>query len=230
MYRTLKILANIIGKPNAAFRVLTDQADWVKAFIIIALVSIGIAWAVLPFSQQVGHAKMLESSLDAPQTEQNQTTAERLGFLPVLVTPFSLFIKCLVSAGILYFGCQFLGSQQALKFKSMFAVTVHTELILVLSHLINAVFLLCFKDMSDVQKPIDLQMIPGLHLLFGDHPLGVLQLTLLSQVTPFAIWYLIVLSLGVAIVADLKRKRVEWLIVLVWLVDIGFRVAVSAFF
>ena len=43
------------------------------------------------------------------------------------------------------------------------------------------------------------------------------------------IWYLIVLSLGVAIVADLKKRRVEWLVVLVWLVDIGFRIAVSAF-
>ena len=229
MHRTLKILANIIGKPSAAFRVLKDQPDWFKAFIIIALVSIGTAWAVVPFSQQVGHAKMLESGPDAPHIEQNQTTMERLSFLPLLFTPFSLFLKCLVSAGILYFGSQFLGSQQALKFKSMFAVTVHTELILVLSHFINAALLLSFKDISDVQKPIDLQMVPGLHLLFGDHPLGVLKLTLLSQVTPFAIWYLIVLSLGVAIVADLKRKRVEWLVVLVWLVDIGFRIAVSAF-
>ena len=112
----------------------------------------------------------------------------------------------------------------------MFAAVVYSELILVFSMLINAALLLCFKDIGDVQKPIDLQMIPGLHLLFGDHALGVLKLTLLSQVTPFAIWYLIVLSLGVAIVADLKRKRVEWLVVLVWLADIGFRIAVSAFF
>ena len=97
------------------------------------------------------------------------------------------------------------------------------------SYLINAVLLLGFKDISDIQTPIDLQMIPGLHLLFGDHPLGALKLTLLSQMTPFALWYLIVLSVGVAIVADLKRKRVEWLIVLVWLVDIGFRGVTSVF-
>lgn len=229
MYRTLKVLANIIGKPSAAFRMLKDQPGWFKAFIVIALVSIGTAWAVLPFSQQVEHAKMLESGLDAPQTKQNQTAVEKLSFLTPLFTPFSLLIKCLVSGGILYLGSQFLGSQQALKFKSMFAVVVHTELILVLSHLINTALLLCFKDISDIQKPIDLQMIPGLHLLFGDHPLGVLKLTLLSQMTPFAIWYLIVLSVGVAIVADLKRKRVEWLAVLVWLVDIGFRVVASVF-
>lgn len=226
MSRTLKILANIIGKPSAAFRTLKDQPDGFKAFIIIALVSIGIAWAVLPFSQQI---KMLEPGLDTPHIEQNQTTVESLNFLTLLFTPFLLLIKCLVSAGILYFGSQFLGSQQALKFKQKFAVVVHAELILVLSNLINTVLLLGFKDIRDVQTPIDLQMIPGLHLLFGDHPLGDLKLTLLSQMTPFAIWYLIVLSVGVAIVADLKRKRVEWLVVLVWLVDIGFRIATPVF-
>lgn len=129
MYRTLKIFANIIGKPSAAFRVLKDQPDGFKAFIIIALVSIGIAWAVLPFSQQI---KMLEPGLDAPHIEQNQTTVERLSFLTLLFTPFLLLAKCLISAGILYFGSQFLGSQQALKFTSMFALVVHTELILVL--------------------------------------------------------------------------------------------------
>lgn len=226
MYRTLKIFANIIGKPSAAFRALKDQPNGFKAFIIIAVVSMGIAWAVLPFSQQI---KMLESGLDTPHIEQNQTTVERLSLLTLLFTPFLLLIKCLISAGILYFGSQFLGSQQVLKFKSMFALVVHAELILVLSHLTNAVLLLGFKDISDIQTPIDLQMIPGLHLLFGDHPLGALKLTLLSQMTPFALWYLIVLSVGVAIIADLKRKRVEWLVVLVWLVDIGFRVAASAF-
>ena len=226
MYRTLKIFANIIGKPSAAFRALKDQPNGFKAFIIIAVVSMGIAWAVLPFSQQI---KMLAPGLDAPHIEQNQTTIERLNLLILLSTPFLLLIKCLISAGILYFGSQFLGSQQVLKFKSMFAVVVHAELILVLSHLINAVLLLGFKDISDIQTPIDLQMIPGLHLLFGDHPLGALKLTLLSQMTPFALWYLIVLSVGVAIVADLKRKRVEWLVVFVWLVDIGFQVVASVF-
>lgn len=72
-------------------------------------------------------------------------------------------------------------------------------------------------------------MIPGLHLLFGDHPLGVLSFTLLSKITPFSLWYLIVLSLGVAIVADLKRRKMEWLVVLVWLASIGFQMAMAAF-
>ena len=225
MKRTLRILGNIFGAPSEAFTALKEQPSWFSGFIIIAVVSIGIAC-----SEQMVYTKMLESGMDAAQIQQGQAMAKLFSSIGLLLTPLPLLIKWLIFAGLFYLGVQLLGSSKALTFKSMFAAVVYSELILVFSTLINAALLLCFKDISEVQKPIDLQMIPGLHLLFGDHPLGVLKLTLLSQVTPFAIWYLIVLSLGVAIVADLKRKRVEWLVVLVWLVDIGFRIAVSAFF
>lgn len=229
MKRKLQIIGNIFGAPSEAFTALKEQSNWFTVFIIIAVVSIGIAWAILPFSEQIAHAKMLDAGLDAAQIEQGQAMAKLFSSIGLFLTPLPLLIKWLVFAGLLCFGVQLLGSAAESKFKPMFAMVAYTELISVFSNLINAALLLCFKDISDVQKPIDLQMIPGLHLLFGDHALGVLKLTLLSQVTPFTIWYLIVLSLGVAIVADLKRKRVEWLVVLVWLADIGFRIAVSAF-
>lgn len=229
MKRKLQIIGNIFGAPSEAFTALKEQPSWFMGFIIIAVVSIGIAWAILPFAEQMARTKMLESGMDAAQMEQGQAMAELFSSIGLLLTPLPLLIKWLIFAGLFYLGVQLLGSSKALTFKSMFAAVVYSELILVFSTLINAALLLCFKDISDIQKSIDLQMIPGLHLLFGDHPLGTLQLTLLSQVTPFAIWYLIVLSVGVAIVADLKRKRVEWLVVLVWLADIGFRIATSAF-
>ena len=229
MNRTLRIIGDIISDPRAAFRALKEQPNWFAVFVIIAFVSIGIGWAVLPFSKQIAHAKMLESGLDEAQIEGTQGMAEGLHFVWLLFTPFPLLIKWLVFAGLLYLGAQLLGSSTVLTFKPMFAAVVYSELILVFSNLINAGLLLCFKDIRDVRDSIDLQMIPGLHLLFGDHPLGVLSLTLLSQITPFSLWYLVVLSLGVAIVADQKRRKVEWLVVLVWLASIGVRAATSVF-
>lgn len=229
MKRTLKVLGDIIGEPSAAFRVLKSQPSWLTVSVIIALVSIGVAWAILPFSQQSDHVKTLESGLNEAQIEQAGEMAAAWSVVGLLFTPFPLLIKWWVFAGLLYLGARFFGNTAELQFKPMFAVVVHTELILVFSDLINAALLLCFKNISDVQDFIDLQMIPGLHLLFGDHALGVLQLTLLSQITPFSIWYLIVLSLGVAIIGDLKRRKVEWLVVLVWFAGIGVQIAISAF-
>ena len=229
MKRTLKIIGDIFGAPSEAFAEIKKQPNWGTVFVITALVSIGIAWAISPFSQQISHVKILESGLDETQIERTQGMMEGFSFVWPLLTPVLLLIKWLVFAGLLYLGAHLLGSRRDMKFKPMLAVVSHTEIILVFSNLINAAVLLCFKDISDVRESIDLQMIPGLHLLFGDHPLGVLSFTLLSKITPFSLWYLIVLSLGGAIVADLKRRKVEWLVVLVWLASIGFQMAMVAF-
>ena len=73
-------------------------------------------------------------------------------------------------------------------------------------------------------------MIPSLHLIFGDESVGIPYFTFLHQMNPFSIWYLIVLSRGVAVVADLSRQRAEWLVALIWLAGIGVQVAVVVLF
>ena len=229
MKHTFQIIANILGEPRAAFQALREQPNFFMVWVIIAFASIGIAWAVLPFSEHIGQAIMLEQGLDKAEIEETREAAAVLSIAGIFFAPLPLLIKWLFFAVFLWFGAQLLGSTEALKFKPMLAVVVHTELILVLSHLINAALLLCFKDISDIQDSIDLQMIPGLHLLFGDHALGSMPLTFLSQITPFSIWYLVVLSLGVAIVGNLNRKRAELLAVLVWLADFGFRTAIAIY-
>ena len=229
MKRTLQIIGNIFGAPSEAFTELKEQPSWFTVFIIIAVVSIGIAWAVLPFSEQMVRAKMLESGLDEAQMEQGQAMAKLFSSVGILLTPLPLLIKWLVFAGLFYLGARLLGTLKALTFKPMFAAVVYSELILVFSTLINAALLLCFKEIGDIKDIMDLHMIPSLHLIFGDEEVGIPYFTFLHQMNPFSLWYLIVLSRGVAIIADISRQRAEWLVALIWLAGIGFQVAVSAF-
>lgn len=87
----------------------------------------------------------------------------------------------------------------------------------------------CFKEVGDIKDVTDLHMIPSLYLIFGDAPVGILYFTFLRQINPVSLWYLIVLSRGVAVVADISRQRTEWLVALIWLAGIGVQVAASAF-
>ncbi len=224
MKRTLRIITDIISEPRAAFTELILQPNWFTVWLIIGVVLIGVGWAILPFSQQISHNKLLESGMDDVQIEQSRGMVEGLSFVGLLFTPVPLLLKWLIFASVFYFGARFLGSPEALKFKPMFAVVAYSELILVFSELINAALLLGFKQIDDVQDYTDLQVIPGLHLLFGDETLGIPLFTFLSQIQPFFIWYLVVLSLGVAVVANLNRRRAEFLVVFVWLAEFGFRV------
>ena len=72
-------------------------------------------------------------------------------------------------------------------------------------------------------------MIPGLHLLLIDQTGGTPYYAFLSKITPFWVWYLLLLSFGVRVLTDLSRHKSEFLVVLVWLADAGFRVVISAF-
>ena len=60
MKRKLQIIGNIFGAPSEAFTALKEQSNWFTVFIIIAVVSIGIAWAILPFSEQVNSTHTLK--------------------------------------------------------------------------------------------------------------------------------------------------------------------------
>ena len=228
MKRTLQIIGNIFGAPREAFMEIKARPSWLTVFIIIAAVSIGVAWAILPFTEQMVRAQMLESGMDAAQIQQSQAIADIFSTGGLLFTPVPLLIKWLIFAGLFYFGAQLLGGTRSLTFKTMFAVVVYSELILVFSALINAALLVCFKDIDRVKDVTDLYMIPSLHLIFGHEEVGIPYFTFLRQINPFTVWYLVVVSRGVAVVADISKRNTEWFVVFVWLASVGVQVAISA--
>ena len=230
MKRTLWIIGDIFGAPSEAFTEIKNQSSWFTVFVIIAVVSIGVAWAVLPFSEQMASAKMLESGINEAQIEQGQEMASLFSSVGLLLTPLPLLIKWLIFAGLFYLGARLLGNTEELEFKPMYAAVGHAELILVFSSLINAALLLCFKEIGDIKDVTDLHMIPSLHLIFGNEEVGIPYFTFLRQINPFSFWYLYVLSRGVAIVGNISRGTAEWFVAFIWLVGIGVQVVMAALF
>ena len=113
-----------------------------------------------------------------------------------------------------------------LYYKPMFAAVVYSELILVCAALINAVLLVCFREVDDIQNKTDYQVISSLHLIFEQEKVGLPYSTFLSQITPFSVWYLYVLSRGVAIIGDLSWRTAVWLVAVIWLASVGVQVAI----
>lgn len=224
---TLRIIGDIIAAPSEAFTEIKARPSWFTIFVIIAVASIGIAWAVLPFTEQMARAQLQESGMDVAQMEQGQSMAGLFSSVGLLFAPVSLLIKWLIFAGLFYFGAQLLGGTRSLTFKTMFAVVVYSELILVFSALINAALLVCFKDIDRVKDVTDLYMIPSLHLIFGHEEVGIPYFTFLREINPFTVWYLVVVSRGVAVVADISKRNTEWFVVFVWLAGVGVQVAIS---
>jgi len=223
---SLEILTNIFIKPRTGFTELAKKPSWGIVFVSITFAAIGIAWVVLPFSIQLdSRFQMLESDVYQPGALQKRIEIGIFHFIGVILSPFPSLIKCLTFAGLLYLGARLFGSTNKFKFKLMFAVVLHAELILVLSNLINSAFLLYFKKIDDIQNFTDLQVLPGIHLLLGSQAEWTPYFTFrfLSEFHLFSIWYLWVLSLGVAVVAKLNMRKSVLLTVTLWLAIISFQ-------
>ncbi len=230
MNRTLEIIISIFIQPRKAFTELEKNPRWGLVTIIIAFVVISIAWVVLPLSIQLdSRHQMLESDIYDPQAIQKRIKLGIFHFSGVVLSPIPLLMKCLIFSGLLYCGTRWIGSPKAFKFRLMYAVVLHAEVILVLSNLINAAVLLSFKKVDDIQNFTDLQVLPGIHLLLDSQAeaTSYFIFRFLSQFHLFSIWYLWVLSLGVAVVAKLNMRKSVFLTVTLWLAIISFQLLLS---
>ena len=229
MIAALTILIDVFGEPSAAFKALKNRPRWLVVFVVISLIAIGSAWAILPFTQEIAHAKMLSSGMDEAQIDRAQEITGKFSFIGLFFAPVALLIKWLLFSGLLYLAAGLLAATEELRFKTVYASVVHAELILVLAGLVNAALLLYFRDVDAIESVADLQVIPGLHFLLADGADNIRLATFLSHINPFTIWYIVVLTSGVSIVAEFSKVKAGMLATTVWLLSVLLQVALIGF-
>ena len=164
MKNSLQNIADILAEPSAAFARLKSEPKWVLAIVIFCLFSIGIAWAMFSFTEQIMHQKMTETEMSSDQIEIAIKIGRIFALIGSLVAPI---IWLLAISAILTLAAWLLAINDAIKFKHIFAAVVHTSLISILIVLVNTALVVVFKDVEDIKSATDMKMIPGLHLLLG---------------------------------------------------------------
>jgi hypothetical protein len=216
MKNSLQNIADILAEPSAAFARLKSEPKWLLAMVIFCLFSVGIAWAMFPFTAQMMDQKMMEEGVPTEQIEIAKKVARISTPIGALVAPI---IWLLAISVILTLTARLLGLNDAIRFKHIYAAVVHTSLISFLIALVNTALLVVFRDVEDVKSVADMKMIPGLHLLFGSSA-SVKLLTFLSYFNPLSLWYLAVLAIGIRVYADTDRTKACVGAIIIWLLGI----------
>ena len=73
--------------------------------------------------------------------------------------------------------------------------------------------------LEDVQKIIDVRIIPGLHLLVGSSE-NTFLLIFLSYVNLLSIWYIVIIAIAIATLADIKRTTAYFASIIIFLIRI----------
>jgi hypothetical protein len=216
MKNSLQNIADIFAEPNAAFARLKSEPKWLLAMVIFCLFAVGIAWATLPFTEQIMHQKMMEEGVRSEQIEIAKKMAQISFLISSLVAPI---IWLLAISAILTLAARFIGINNAIKFKHIFAAVVHTSLISILIVLVNTALLVVFRDVEDIRRVTDMKIIPGLHLLLGSSE-NVKLLTFLSYFNPLSLWYLAVLAIGIRVFTGADRTKACFGAIVIWLLGI----------
>ncbi len=219
MKESLQNIGDLIAEPSAAFSRLKSQPRWGIAFIVFYLFSVLIAWAILPYSEVLSAAQLMKRDLQPEQLDAAGNISQIFKGIGIFVGPIFAILVFVIISTFLKLAARFLTKNGSLEFRHIYAAVVHISLIGCLIQLVNAALLLVFKDIEGVKSTADLKMIPGLHLLLGGGANPKLAM-LLSHINPLNLWLIAVITIAIAVFADMEKNKARVAAVILWIVSI----------
>lgn len=220
--------------PSKTFTDILRNSTWWLPYLLGALLGLLFAYAILNkvglptlVDGVVHHSKTLEDTLanatpaDAAKIRGRIETQFKFSYLgPVLG-----LLSGLICGGVLLATANFVFGGKA-KYKQMLAVWFYASLPLVLFYLlvIISIYAGLGGDQFDVQNAIGTNI--GYYLTGTDLPHWLV--TLLSAVDVFAIWAAVLMTIGVSIVAGIKRSSAAIIVFGWWILFTLLKVAGSA--
>jgi hypothetical protein len=224
MALTLTNIINLFTSPAEVFQTIKNKPKWVLVFTVVVAAYAFCGFCLRPYSQKI-MIETLSAKLSDDQLRQAISLSERFQYIGLMFVPIPFFVKGLFVSAFLYFGAVLINAQQ-LQFKTVFAVVVYAELILVFMSILN-ILLLQLKGVDSVHTVLDLQAIIGLDCFLADKPRHMALFTLFNSFNVFSVWYVVTLSTGMSVVGALVKWKSVTLVSSVWLLGVAVQVVFS---
>jgi len=236
--RGLSQVARVINTfvaPSATFQDILRSTSWWLPFILLSLSALGVAFTI---QHQVGWKQVVETQVQMNPNQQSQlsglTPAQQasqmhgmvLGYqISAYASPLLLLAMSALASLLLWVTFNFgLGSRT--KYGQILCLWMYCSLPHLLVDLVTVVRLW----FSGNTESFDLKMPAGTGLGYYFSDVSPWLRTLLSSMDVVAIWALVLLVMGGAIVAKVKRGQAAAVVVGWWLLIVLISVAATAMF
>ena len=219
-------ILQIIFNPVRAFNEIKQENKFPAMALIILLLLITVNLILMvPITSKVTIAMM--STMPIPESQLDTTMAmmHKLRYLMVIGGVFSTAIMLFIYALIFYI--MTVVAKPALEYMKAFTIIVYGYFAILIGELINT-GLLYMRGLDKITGPFD-AMLTGLNLFTSVEKTGFAIYTLLSLINPFQIWFIVLLSIGLKVFADIKYTKSLLICFIFWLILLIYPVA-SAFF
>jgi hypothetical protein len=220
--------------PTKTFTDVLRDSSWWLPYLIGAVVGLTFAYVILHkiglptlVDGVIRNSKMLEDQIANATPDVAAKIRGRIesNFKFSYAAPVIGLVLGLICAGILMGTANFVFGGKA-KYKQMLAVWFYATLPLVLFNLLIVVsaYAGLTGDSFDINNALGTNI--GYYLAGGETPRWLV--TLLASVDLFAIWIAILLTIGVSIVAGIKRSSAAIVVVGWWFIYVVLKVAGAA--
>jgi len=213
---------NAFVDPAGLAKASKAKLFWLWPTIVMAIVFIVVGYMMLPFTLQVGEARIAQQNLPAERIESARNVTRILTQVIVFVVPVFIVLFSMLGAWLVSVTGSIMGLRA--KFRDIFSLMMACTLISCLQYIATYIVLRVKGDDITSQD----QMMPpfGLDIFIPAH--GVL-LAILNFFSIFQIWYLVILALALAALTGSSKGKAFAAITPAWLIPLIFKIIGAAF-
>lgn len=217
-------VANIFFQPRKVFESLKIKPTWLVPFIIVTLLGMFFYYCAYPIIMSEQVAK-IQANEKIPE-EQKQVIIERMGggdhppLWQLGLTPLGGLIYLLIASAVIFFVFNvLLGGGSA--FRRVFSVFCYSALVGIPATIVKLPLTLAKKS-TDVQT--------SLALLLSADAKETFLYKIFSSFDIFAIWQVILVSMGMAVVYKFTPKKSYTTVFVLWIIWVFLKSGLSSLF
>ncbi len=214
-------IKHLFVAPSATFARLKIEPKWGMALILFCLLQVGVTWAAAPFTERLISLGLARERMPRYLIEE---VAPIIGHFVLLFSLIVPLIAIVVLSAILTFAARIFRVDAAVRFRHIYASLTHAVLIPTLVYFVNTAFVPVLRGIENVWTPVDMQIVPGLHLLSSSENMQLLMF--LSHFNPLSIWPVAVLTIAVSVLADTGKITACFGAIPIWLSGVALELLV----
>ncbi len=222
-------LGRLFFEPSKSFPVFVEKKSWV--WFPIVLISLLTFFSTYTFFERVDRESFITNQLNKSKFTSNMSQEqidkaindfkETKGAIRGLIAiPF--YLVWLILASLVYYLCfMLLGGN--INFLNTLIVVFWAEVVISLKQLIS-IFIMLIKKGEDLVSPESI-VLSSVGSLIGSEKLSPALFSLLSSIDIFAIWNLVLLTIGLSLISRLSIKYSAFLVFTLYILKVAIQCA-----
>jgi len=213
--REILHLFNIIAAPTEVYNDINATPRWRMPAGLLFIISPMIGFFIIPAAIEPLR-KIYEESFDSRTAEiALQTSTHYFTIINVTFEPLVKIIRWVILSAVIFIPVLLYGRTASFTYTKVFSVVAYGETLFHLMGILT-VLVIYARGIDQIADPSDLVVFKGINYFIDKNAVSSSIYNTLSNVNPFSLWYIAVVSRGIQITATIRFLTSLMLVSMAW--------------